>query len=521
MPNIDCNNVSEFTQTNNCAKQIEDELRLRIAIEALAGKAPISQLSREHSISRKFVYAQKDKASQILKEAFVNTTSKDSEVLFHIPVTKKWLEQVVLSLILDCHSSYGGVIEFFQNILNHDICKGTIFNIARNAATKAVDINQEQDLSAIKVGAHDEIFQRGKPVLVGCDVRSTYIYLLSLEEHRDADTWGTRLLELTDRGMQLNHTIADGGSGLRSGQKEAWPDVPCWGDVFHPLHDMSKLCSFLENRALAATKATEKLEKKMIKAKKKGEGTKYSKRLGQARKEAQMAVDLQNDISLLARWLKEDILSVTGPGLEVREELLQFVIEELKTREIKSPHRIQPIRKLLEGQGEELLCFADALEQDLLGLSYAFEVDLLWIRQILTLEAISPSTSLYWERAAELYKKMGATFYDIQEAVRELVKQTVRASSIVENVNSRLRNYFFLRKTLGQNYLGMLQFFFNHRRFPRSRCPERVGKSPRELLTGYKHPHWLELLGYTLFKGPKEASSEPVSTLTPNAQQAA
>jgi len=48
---------------------------------------------------------------------------------------------------------------------------------------------------------HDEIFQAGKPVLVGADVDSTYCYLLSLEDHRDETTWGVRLLELGDQGL--------------------------------------------------------------------------------------------------------------------------------------------------------------------------------------------------------------------------------------------------------------------------------------------------------------------------------
>ena len=33
----------------------------------------------------------------------------------------------------------------------------------------------------------------------------------------------------------------------------------------------------------------------------------------------------------------------------------------------------------------------------------------------------------------------------------------------------------------------------------RSEDPNRVGKSPAELLTGQPHAHWLELLGGTLF----------------------
>jgi hypothetical protein len=43
--------------------------------------------------------------------------------------------------------------------------------------------------------------------------------------------------------------------------------------------------------------------------------------------------------------------------------------------------------------------------------------------------------------------------------------------------------------------LDLLRFFLNHRRYMRSPLAERVGKSPRELMTGESHPHWLSLLG--------------------------
>ena len=80
-----------------------------------------------------------------------------------------------------------------------------------------------------------------------------------------------------------------------------------------------------------------------------------------------------------------------------------------------------------------------------------------------------------------------------------MATKVVRASSVVENLNSRLRNYFFLRRQLGPEYLTLLQFFLNHHRFARSERAERVGKSPAELLTGEAHPHRLEMLGYTRF----------------------
>ena len=69
----------------------------------------------------------------------------------------------------------------------------------------------------------------------GKDAYSTYCYLLSLEEQRDSDTWGVRLLELADQGFHPRATIADFAGGLRAAQAEVLPDVPCRGDVFHAL----------------------------------------------------------------------------------------------------------------------------------------------------------------------------------------------------------------------------------------------------------------------------------------------
>jgi hypothetical protein len=81
----------------------------------------------------------------------------------------------------------------------------------------------------------------------------------------------------------------------------------------------------------------------------------------------------------------------------------------------------------------------------------------------------------------------------------KLRAETVRASSMVGNLNGRLRCYFFRRRQLGQDYLALLQFLLNHRRLERSDRPGRVGKTPAELLTGQEHPHWLEMLGYARF----------------------
>src|SRR5262249_6713070 len=135
-------------------------------------------------------------------------------------------------------------------------------NILHQAVCRARQVNAQQDLAGVRIGAHDEIFQAGRPVLVGADVQSTYCYLLSPEDHRDADTWGVRLLELVDRGFAPRATIADFASGLRAGQAQALPGVPCRGDVFHALQTATPLVGYLENRAYDAIATRSRLEER-------------------------------------------------------------------------------------------------------------------------------------------------------------------------------------------------------------------------------------------------------------------
>jgi hypothetical protein len=500
---------STITSTQSAAKQLNPIMRQEVAISALASNENISQISREYNTSRKFVYAQKEKATDALNDVFSEKTD-DAEILFHIPVTKAWLHQAAITLILSCHSSYAGVSEFFRDIFDYSICKGTVFNIIQSTLDKAKDINNSQDLSQIRVGAHDEIFQKQTPVLVGCDVHSTYTYLLKQAEHRDAITWGVRLLDLSKQGMDLDYTIADAGKGLRSGQKEAWPSIPCRGDVFHPLYDMGKLSTFLENRANSALKSMELLKQKKKKAKNKKLKNKHSNHLIAAKKEAEIAVQLSEDITTLLTWLKSDILSVTGPDFLSRLELIKFIVDELTAREIYCSHRIKPVRRLLELHAENLLAFVRDVDLELEQIASTHTIDIYLVRQVFELQGTSTKTSGYWGKIRVLHHKIGARFYRLQEDLKELIGNTVRASSMVENLNSRLRNYFFLRKTIGPDYLELLQFFLNHRRYMRSSRPERINKSPRELLTSQPHSHWLECLGYNLFKRTQKTYSSRI-----------
>jgi len=210
-------------------------------------------------------------------------------------------------------------------------------------------------------------------------------------------------------------------------------------------------------------------------------------------------VALSDDVALLIGWLRHDVLAVAGPCSADRRLLYDFVVAELKSRASCCPHRLGPVCRQLENQRDDLLAFARALDADLELLGQEFQVPAELLRQLLGVLARDERDPRRWTEESAIRERLRGRFHEVQAAVAALAKGTVRASSLVENLNSRLRSYFFLRRHLGPDYLALLQFFLNHRRLERSDRPERVGKTPAELLTGQSHPHWLEMLGYTRF----------------------
>lgn len=485
---------------NGCpAKTLGPCQRFTLGLQALAGNQTITNLADQFDVSRKFVYQQAATAQTALEQAFAPELA-DDQVLLQLPVTKAWLRQATLGLVLICHSSLRGVVEFWRDLFDFHMSLGTVHNILQDAVEKARPYNLRQNLANVRMGGLDEIFQSLQPVLVGADVASTYCFLLSLEDHRDADTWAIRLLELHQRGFAPDATIADFGSGIRAGQKLALPNVPCRGDVFHALHEVTPLVTYLENRAYGAITTHHKLEHQRTKTQKQGRRTAaLSQKARYARQAETQAVALADDVALLAGWLHHDILAVSGLPYADRCALYDFIVAELQAREPLCPHRIGPVCTLLKNQRDVLLAFAAQLDLDLTRLADEFHVPVDIVRDLLDLQALDERQPRRWHRETALRQKLRDRFWSLSRSVQDLAEQVVRASSVIENLNSRLRSYFFLRRQLGADYLVLLQFFLNHRRFQRSEHPDRVGKSPAELLTGASHPHWLEMLGYRSF----------------------
>ena len=477
-----------------------------IALQVIHQRQPITDIARENQVSRKFVYKQKDKATQAIEDVFKEPETanekKNERVLFYLPVTKFWLIQLVLVLLLHCRCSFRGVTKLFQDVLDFSISLATVHNISMMAIQKAKEINAAQDLSCIKLGAHDELFHHNKPVLAGVDIQSLYCYLLSQEKQRDGDTWAIHLWDLEKKGFNPERVIADDGVGLRSGHKLALSHVPCDIDNFHVTKTLMELRRYFRNCLKTAISYRKQLEDKMEKAKTKslGQYQKYSHKLGLARRHEAKIKNISTAIDTLVRWLEHDILNKAGPNPVTRYELFDFIVSEFKKLEKTHPHRIRTVRIRLQKQRNLLLAFSEVLNNKFKKIAERFSCSLKTVWEICELQRCDHTSMNYAVRRVPLILLFGEKLDNIEDAVINAMNKTERTSSMIENFNSRLSPYFFLRREIGYGYLDLLRFYLNHTPFLRSEKSYRVGKTPVEILTKKPHQHWLEMLGFERFK---------------------
>jgi len=270
-------------------------------------------------------------------------------------------------------------------------------------------------------------------VLAGVDAASTYCYLLAAEHHRDADTWGVHLLDATEQGLKPDFTITDAGQGLRAGQKAAWGDTPCHGDVFHIQRQCEGLANMLSRLAKGATSRRQMLQAKTGRAGLGGPDDELATQLVLARQTETQAHELARDIRTLTQWLHHDVLTLAGPALTTRQMLFDFVVEELARREPEDARRIRPVRIALQNQRDTVLAFAGVLDQKLADIAQTHAISEPLVREACLLHRLPSTSPAYWQGWNRLRAQTGGKFHTLFDAVSHAMARTPRSGSLVEN----------------------------------------------------------------------------------------
>ncbi len=140
------------------------------------------------------------------------------------------------------------------------------------------------------------------------------------------------------------------------------------------------------------------------------QGRKDASLVGQlryAREAEAQAVTLAEDVALLVRWLQHDVLAVRGPDYVGRCALYDWVVAELRLREPHCPHRIRPVRCLLENQRDALLAFAKQLDGDLQALAEEFAVPATLVEEVRDVLSLPSQRPERWQREQGLWALLG------------------------------------------------------------------------------------------------------------------
>jgi hypothetical protein len=170
----------------------------------------VSELSREHAISRQSLYKLRAKGRDGMEQVFY---PKEQETEEDVRLTK-----AVLTLLVEAHASREGIQRCLEELLGVHVSLGKISSIIHQAGEKA----QEQLKRCLPTGkralALDEQYgnERGKGYLNIVDVRSGVVVASIPPVAVDAESWTLLLWDMQEQGLQWDAMVSDGGKAIQS-----------------------------------------------------------------------------------------------------------------------------------------------------------------------------------------------------------------------------------------------------------------------------------------------------------------
>lgn len=457
-----------------------------LGCQAVGGKR-VADISAETGISREYIYQQKDKVTRYAMEL-----DNSAPTVPLLRLDKQTIDKIILSLSLDCQSPNIGIVRFFETAIGEmTVSSGYISGVIAEAAERARAFDDQIDLSGIKQGANDEIFQCGVPVLTGVDPESTYTYLLEEASDRTAETWEIYLDDRKDHGLNLETSINDGGTGLMAGIPRAFPDAEIQADIFHSVYEMGKEVTKLERKAYKLIKSEQIIQTSLS-----GQKPRSTKKdeLKEIQSKVADAIRLYDLILILFTWFKE-LLSFSGYTMAETLSLAGWVLDEmdlLSEGNFSLRGEIAKTRKMLPS----LLSFLGRLERGIESAAQEHALPVEGFHLMFRQLSYGPDSI---ESNELLYKQVllfGQRYNEAKGIFERLLSKIKKASSLVENLNGRIRVFIEVKRIIPIDFFILLKVYFNTRRYKRSRCKNRIGKSPLELLAGKCQPEFLNVLGY-------------------------
>jgi len=350
----------------------------------------------------------------------------------------------------------------------------------------------------------DEIFALHAPILVTIDARSTAILKIELAADRSGDTWQAHFEALEAHHFSSLGMASDRGLGLVAGYQAAC-NMALWvADYFHEFRDLFAVLHQLERQAYAAIDTEYEAARTFANAKSEANLRKRLAHYDTAHRTCEHAMALYDHLAVLLHALREALHVCSPHGRlrtqeQVRSELLCLfdMIDALNCAALSTA--LKPIHTHID---DIVVPFAqaEAIDAELRAVVPHQVLDFLvlaWHHDHYSFQSpTKPKQYHHRERDFWLVCAqglLGEAFDPLKALVFDKLDSIVRASSLVEMVNSLIRPYLNSCKgQITQEALNLIMFYHNHRRY---KSGKRKGQAPIELLTGESlEAEWWALL---------------------------
>jgi hypothetical protein len=473
----------------------------------------MTQIAQEYHISRTFLYQLSWAARYHLEDLF-----SDPQPLVEPP--DFLLEPWILWLRLEGQCSIPSMSSIFKHFDYQPNSVGYLSESLRDDG-RCVPSTLSMPHQKVVCYLSDEIFAIRTPILVTIDAQSTAILKIELASDRSAKTWETHFHDLGAHRFHSLGMASDRGVGLQAGYQAACQDG-CWVcDQFHEFPDLFNRCHHLERKAYGAIGKEVEAAETFANAKSEANLQKRLEQYEQARQAGERAIERYDQLNLLLGMLSEAFYLCSNLGRlrtveGVRSDLTVILSLMEEINDEKLPKLLKSIRSHMN---DILVPFrqVERIHTDLLELMPEQRVDALvlaWNHDPLFYQ--SHGKKKYYHRRESDYwltfceGLLDDQFDELKVLVFEKLDSVVKASSLVEMVNSLIRPYLNSSKgQMTQETLNLIMFYHNHRRYKRGK---RQGKAPIELLTGEAlQGDWVDLF----IQHKREASTNASGASSP------
>jgi len=525
-----------LVQSTQTGPKFTPKQRIEIGLECYYSNDPYiaDQLAVKYGCSRSHVFNCRNCAIDFMGNLSDEMITGGCFVLNHFMI-----DAMIIVLTLACRASLEGIQLFFHMIFGLHISIGKISQTISGYAKHAESIVMCDDYSNVRIIASDEIYMgHDSPILITIDPETTAVLMIQPEEKLSAEIWTSRLTELKQRsGLNPSVAVNDSGSALMKGIPEAFEGIEIQPDIFHTEidlgYELTKFTNYAESLINEEHRLIQSVNGKKI-------HRKTVEKLKQTQEELEEVLPVAESILVAYEEIKrefgftgcryEDAVHNASVKLEQMLGMIPSLTDEVLCKCSKDPafeslpddlrqkkfddtkailsssrkwkrynslraaiHRLEKrIRK--EGIFGFLMRLESKLEQ--LAEEYVLPEELIYeAYRLCCFYGMDEYDQLYDSLFEKLWELSCEDILEqILSDIRFLVSHTVRASSLVENTNHKVRPYIQMKKNLSPEFCHLLQLFLNTKKYRRS-IKGRAGKTPLELLTGIPSLPFLELMG--------------------------